>query len=747
MMDVEHNNWTATAKTSWRTAIEIAQKKEHTIVNCCHLFCSLWDNASPSLLIFLENHGLDISAKHVHSLVDSYAQKNKNLFYGKEDEEAISLLSEKSVKSASKLAKQNENSFIGVEHFIFGVLEADEKFSEFLFENGIDTEHLKLCIAAFTSGEDLDVEFEEGDDEDEEDDDRPIGSALEKYCVNLNELTSSNGFPKISGRDMEIKLIEETLCRKTKSNCILIGEAGTGKTSVVEGVSQMISQENYNGPLKNKQIFSLDVGALVAGTKYRGQFEERFSNLLKVLKKNPDYVLFIDEIHTIIGSGSKEGTQDLANLLKPALARGEIKCIGATTSTEFKKYFEKDAALTRRFHPINIDEPTTEMVVEMLAKALPSYEEHHNVKFSKKLIQTCVDMCAIYLPHQKFPDKAFDVIDQASSKARINNKNVSYDDICSVIAEKIKVDVETIKINSKKSFDCFIDSITSSVFGQTNQLNEIYDILSCAKAGLTQPNKPIANFFFVGATGVGKTFAAKQIAKEFYGNEKSFLQLNMSEYQEHSSISRLIGASAGYVGYEDGGILTEFVRKNPNSLILFDEAEKCNPNILNLLLQILDEAEIKDNLNRTVDFSRCIIVVTSNVGSNIVNQQQLGFAPTAINYSESYKTSVQKLLSPELVARIDSIIVFDELNQEALEQIFKTQISILKNSLAKKKLNVNFNIEFNDLFENKSESIHARSIKKQIKTQIEIPLAKFIVKNRNQKEISVKMLDGKLNLC
>jgi ATP-dependent Clp protease ATP-binding subunit ClpA len=567
--------------------------------------------------------------------------------------------------------------------------------------------------------------------------------------VLVNEQVQSETFPKISGRDQEISLMQEILCRKLKSNCILIGEAGTGKTTIVEGLAQMIENPDYNGPLSNKKVYSLDLGSLVAGTKYRGQFEARFSKLLSELKNTKDSILFIDEIHTIVGAGGKEGAQDFANMIKPALARGEIKCIGATTSSEYKKHFEKDAALARRFHPVYVEEPDMEQVVSMVQGSLSSYEAHHGVKFPVELADTAIGLCQTYLPNQRFPDKAFDVIDQSSSKARIRGNSsevtVCENDVYTVIADKIGVSIDTIQESNKKQFHSFETSMNDRIYGQENNISKIYDLLACAKAGLQSPNKPIASFFFVGPTSVGKTFTAKQIAKEFYGNDKSFLQINMSEYQEQSSISRLIGASAGYVGYEDGGLLTEFVRKNPNSLILFDESEKCNPNILNLLLQILDEASLKDNLNRSVDFSRCIIVMTSNIGSNIESSVQLGFAPQAVDKKDSYTCSVKKMLPPELVSRIDEIVIFDSLSDDSISKIFTSRLNEIHDYM-KPKVEIDFSISANDFIDFKSED-HARDIKKLIRKSIEIPLAKFIVKNPELKKVSVKMLDGNVNIC
>lgn len=750
MMDIG-NNWTQKAKSSWLQAFSEAERLKHSVVNYCHLFSALWKNTNKSFIMFLSSRGLEITSEFIDEVIKKYSLSNKDLFHGNADA-SIENNCKKCSKEALKIASKNKHSYVGVEHFIYGILKAEEKFCDYLCSKGVDTEHLKLMIEVFIAGDD-ELEMSEffGIDFNEDDEGGDfIGSAIEKFCTLLNEEVLRPSFATISGREKEISLMEEILCRKMKSNCILVGEAGTGKTTIAEGLAQLIENENYKGPLAKSKIYSLDVSSMIAGTRFRGQFEERFKKIIDELRAEPSSILFIDEIHTIIGAGSKEGTQDLANMLKPALARGEIKCIGATTSSEYKKYFEKDAALARRFHPVYVDEPKAQSVVEMLNSSISSYESHHKVSFPKKLIGKSVDLCEVYLPHQRFPDKAFDVIDQACSKARIRTTSgkakVCDDDIYQVIADKINVDVQTIKKDSVKTFANFEKSMNSIVFGQKENMQKIYEVLACAKTGMRSDDKPIASFFFVGPTSVGKTHAAKQIAKEFYGNDKSFLQLNMSEYQEQTSISRLIGASAGYVGFEEGGLLTEFVRKNPNSLILFDEAEKCNPNVLNLLLQILDEAQLKDNLNRSVDFSRCIVVMTSNIGVSESSKPQLGFMPQQINMEDSYKSSVKTSLPPELVSRIDEIVVFNPLTEESISKIFESRLKELAEKMKKNNVEIKFQLEASDFIDFKSKE-HAREIKKIIRSSIEIPLAKFLIQNPKTTELCAKMLDGKLNIC
>ena len=442
MMDVENSNWTPKAKKAWEDTLEMAEAHAHSLINNCHLFYSFWCNSNISFQLFIKSRGIQIDDEKLYSLFEKYYIQNKSLFTTKEP--AFSPSIKKSIKEALKIAEKKKNGFVGTEHVLYGILQSDKHFSNFLFTKDIDTEHFKLCIETFIAGGSAITGLEEypdfdddEDDDDDDDDDISSDSSIEKYCSLLNEQVMQPSFPKISGREKEISLMEEVLCRKIKSNCVLVGEAGTGKTTIVEGLAQLLQSPDYEGPLYKKKIYSLDLSLLIGGTKYRGQLEQRFSKLLEAFKEDQDKIMFIDELHTIIGAGSKEGSQDLANMLKPALARGEIKCIGATTSTEYKKYFENDAALSRRFHCINVNEPSKDEVVEMITGALASYEEHHNVRFPVALAETAVEMCATYLPHQRFPDKAFDVIDQAAAKARIRSPlrkiKVSEMDVCSTL--------------------------------------------------------------------------------------------------------------------------------------------------------------------------------------------------------------------------------------------------------------------------------------------------------------------------
>jgi ATP-dependent Clp protease ATP-binding subunit ClpA len=767
-MDLDKKNWTYSALESWTAVNSIAQSKNHKITNIYHLLISLWDHSNTPFIEFIENKGLSIKTKTIHTIVDKFAKKNPDMFFSIQMESLIEEEIESCVTNANLLAIKHDNLFIGTEHFIWGILQSSDKFCDFLLENGIDTEHFKNCIEAFLKSDSLeldegdsdfdDIDFDDFDKEDAKESQKLNESQINRFCSLLNDTVIKPEFGIISGRDKEISNLEEILSCKIKSNCILLGEAGTGKTSVVEGLAQNISSPKYCGPLKNKKIYSLDVGSLIAGSKYRGQFEMRFNKLIEELKDDSNAILFIDEIHSIIGAGSgKEGSLDFANLIKPALARGEIKCIGATTHLEYKKYFEKDPALTRRFHPLDIEEPNVEQMKNIVLKAVPAYEKYHKLKFPKKLLKMSVDMCETYLPHKKFIDKAFDVIDRSFAKAKIRVFNaanqldeepisvVTLEDLLKVISELSKINVEILRNNLDKKFSDLATNFKKEIFGQNKAIDKIYNCLACAKAGLNAPNKPLSSFLFVGPTSVGKTYTAKKISKEFFGNDSSYLQLNMSEYQESASVSRLLGASAGYVGHNEGGILTEFVRNNPNSLVLFDEIEKGDPAILNLLLQILDEGKLRDGCGRDIDFSRTIIVLTSNIGSVEAYKTSMGFLSHTEDATPSFESSISKSLSPEMRSRIDEVIIFEKINTEAISKIFDQCLDELKERADKKGIKINCQINISDLVDDVSK-LHAREIKNIFRNKVQTAVAHFIASGKKNRNLTIKVLDKKVVL-
>ena len=767
MMKLDQQNWTFSALESWLEVSKIARSKNHKITNIYHLFISLWERSSSNFLEFIDNRGLAIKARTIHAIVDKFAKKNPDMFLSSQMEPFIQKEIENCVNKATQLAEKRDNLFIGTEHFIWAILESSEKFCDCLLENGIDTEHFKNCIEAFLKndalfiedGEEEVEELEAGEVELDSREEQMLNeSQINRFCTLLNDTVSKSNFGVISGRDKEIGDLEEILSCKIKSNCILVGEAGTGKTSVVEGLAQNISSPKYKGPLQNKKIYSLDICALVAGSKYRGQFEIRLNKLLEELKADPDAILFIDEIHNIVGAGSgRDNSPDLSNSIKPALARGEIKCIGATTFSEYKKYIENDPALARRFYTLEIKDPDIDRMKNIALRALPSYENYHKIRFPKKLLKTSIEMCETYLPHKKFIDKAFDVIDRSFAKAKIRiftsdeqsggeaPKTVILDDLLRVVSSLSGISSEILKNNLDKKFSDLSANFKKEIFGQDKAIDKIYDCLACAKAGLNSENRPLSSFLFVGPTSVGKTYTAKKIAKEFFGNDQSYLQLNMSEYQEQASISRLLGANAGYVGFSEGGSLTEFVRQNPNSLILFDEIEKGNFSVLNVLLQILDEGKLRDGQGREIDFSRTIIVLTSNIGDTEASKSSMGFIANPDDPTSIFESSIKKTLSPEMRSRIDEIVIFEKINEDAISKIFNQHVDEMKEKAHKNGIKIDCEIKINDLISDVSK-LHAREIKKIFRNEIQTKVAQFIASGKKNRHLNIKVLDKKVHL-
>ena len=596
---------------------------------------------------------------------------------------------------------------------------------------------------------------------------------------------------------MEIEQLIEVLSKKNKSNAILVGEAGVGKTAIVEGLAQKIVSQEVPPHMSLMQICAVDINAMVAGTKYRGEFEERFKCLIAEAEKEPNIILFFDEIHTLIGAGNSEGAVDASNMLKPALARGAIKCIGATTCGEYKKFFEKDAAMKRRFEKIDIIEPSKEETKKIVMRTLPFYEDFHGVKYSENDVDIIIEFCDKFLSHKRFPDKAFDILDQVGAKTKIKYKNIpdsvvtarekfckmlvstesekdlderkfttilkdyietmsNYSptkgkrekirqrDIVNVITEKTGLCKSTVSHHS--SFSNFPKQMRSEIFGQDGNIDIIHNSLSCAKAGLSDCRKPLSNFLFSGGTSVGKTFTAKKIAKYFYGNEKAFLQLNMSEYQDKTGISKLIGANAGYIGYEEGGLLTEFVRNKPNCVVLFDEIEKCDPKILDILLHLLDEGYATDNLNRTIDFTNTIIVMTTNIGHQETGKRTLGFSSEKQDEGRIYRESLKKYLRPELLSRIDDVLFFNQLKDKHLLKIVEQELHHIQERLGNRHIDFKLSPSVKKFIFNKinEKNQNARNIKNLVKTAVQVPLSKFIVRNRGIEKICAKIVDKTL---
>ena len=618
-------------------------------------------------------------------------------------------------------------------------------------------------------------------------------SALSNFAVNLNVIAAQEGFDPMVGRSIEVEEMGEVLCRRNKNNPILVGEPGVGKTAVVEALAQKIVSREAPEFLLSKEIFYLDLAALIAGTKYRGQFEERLKRVIDEVAKNDQIIIFIDEIHTLVGAGGAEGTMDAANILKPLLARGQIRCIGATTNSEYRKTIAKDGALDRRFQKLNVKEPTGDEATKILQGIVHKYEEFHNVKYSKEDCATIVDLSRRYMTDKFLPDKAIDILDQAGARRKTksfkrpasakdlekaieqseseeelkkvtedyekimvkwaNNlvkspPSVTIDDILEVVAKKVGVPMSELKQDKSETFLNLENKLNNLIIGQADGIKKIASSILRSKSGVRDENKPIASFLLLGTTGVGKTLAAKTLAKEIFGGEESIVRIDMSEFSEKAAISRLIGASPGYIGFEDGGYLTETVRKKPYSVVLFDEVEKAHPDISQILLQIMDEGYLRDSNGQLVNFRNCIILLTGNIGHSAFDvEKTLGFGggETTPSFSEVRKNVIKetkKIFKPEFINRLDDIIVFKPLNYQDNLKIAKIELTKLIDRLKKNNVNVKYTPKVIDFVVSKSFDVKngARFIKRTLQKYIENELSPVILSNKvNGKELNIKI--------
>jgi ATP-dependent Clp protease ATP-binding subunit ClpC len=796
---MEKFNLVPRAKRGIENAIELANKYKHQKVNSAHILAGIIDCSTIPIKTVLTKFSINIENLKNAVLLELPIVE-KNIFYGKKkDSDWLSVDAANCLQKAYELSKELDHEFVGIEHIFYSLFTEEGFLKDFLKSKTVPVDEVAEAIISL-------LEITEDSSEKNisqtnvDKNEQSEGKFVSKYCENLNESVSKNS-SIIEGREKEIEKLIEILSCKVKNNALLLGEAGVGKTAIVEGLAQKIN--NFDCPVffNGFKIYSLDLGLMLAGTKYRGQFEERFKGLMQELKDNPQAILFIDEIHSIVGAGSTEGTLDLANMIKPALARGEIKCIGATTHSEFKKFFEKDSALNRRFQVLDVSEPNKAQTFNILKKAKKTYETFHGVSYDDDVLNKIINLSDKYMPYKKFPDKAFDVLDRIGAIGKIekfiipNNlkkqemKIVDYmekSDLldngareeCDILLKsflkkrnawlrkKSEIDLKVkdehliqifskisglpehkIEINQQNSFVTLKDYLKSKVVDQDEIIDKIYNILLCAKAGIKKTKKTLANFLFIGPTGVGKTYTAKIIAEKFFEKQNSFLQIDMAEYMEKNSVSKLIGATAGYVGYEEGGLLSEFVRNNPFSLVLFDEVEKAHPDIVNILLKIMDEGFVIDSFNRKIDFTNTIIVLTGNIGAETETVKQMGFSisSSAEQRNDSYLNSVKKEFKPELISRLDEILIFNNsFSKNGLLKLISYSLEEVQNCLNEKNINLIISEEIKDyLYDSvKKQGNNARSVLKEIRSKFELPLSKFIIMNENLKEINTKIVDN-----
>ncbi len=516
-------------------------------------------------------------------------------------------------------------------------------------------------------------------------------SPLEQYTQNLNQLAKEGKIDPLIGREYEVERVIQILCRRRKNNPLLVGEAGVGKTAIAEGLAWRISQKNVPEILADSVVFALDMGALLAGTKYRGDFEQRLKGVLKSLKDKPNAILFIDEIHTLIGAGAASGgTLDASNLLKPGLSSGALKCIGATTFAEYRGIFEKDAALSRRFQKVDVVEPTVEQTVEILKGLKSRFEEHHNVKYAVAALQAAAELSAKYINDRHLPDKAIDVIDEAGAAQRIlsasrRKKIISKSEVEEIVAKIARIPPANVSNDDRGKLRTLERDLKNVVFGQDKAIDMLASAVKMARSGLGKDDKPIGSFLFSGPTGVGKTEAAKQLA---YIMGIELIRFDMSEYMERHAVSRLIGAPPGYVGFDQGGLLTEAVTKKPHAVLLLDEIEKAHPDIFNVLLQVMDHGTLTDNNGRKADFRNVIIIMTTNAGAETMNKTVMGF--TNVRAAGDEMADIKRLFTPEFRNRLDAMVSFKALDEVVILRVVDKFLLQLEAQLADKKVEVTF---------------------------------------------------------
>ncbi len=579
-------------------------------------------------------------------------------------------------------------------------------------------------------------------------------TALDKYGHDLTRQAEEGKLDPVVGREVEIERVVQILSRRKKNNPILIGEPGVGKSAIVEGLALRI-MSNEAGALRGKRIVTLDIASMVAGTTYRGQFEERMKQVITELETHPEVILFIDEIHTLIGAGNASGSLDAANILKPALARGEVQCIGATTTAEYAKSIEKDGALERRFQKVQVRPTTTEETVNILERLSEHYAKYHHVVYTEEVVRACVNLSERYITDRAFPDKAIDVMDEVGARSHARQKaigapgeapyEITTDDVANVVSMMSGVPVQRVATGETERLRTMGDTLRKKVIGQDQAVDTVVRAIQRSRLGLRDPKRPIGTFFFLGQTGVGKTYLAQCLAEEMFGSKDALIRFDMSEYMEKHTVSLLVGAPPGYVAHEDGGKLTEAVRRKPYSIVLFDEIEKAHPDIFNVLLQVLDEGRLTDRQGHIVDFRNTIIVLTSNVGTRQLQEfgNGIGFGAEEMDRKRSHDVlikALQKQFPPEFVNRIDSVVTFEPLSRETIEKIVRIEVGLLQERLKARGHQLSVSPEaIKQLVEKSYDTKNgARPVKRAVQTYLEDPLTDILLRRPNQKKITIK---------
>lgn len=799
-------NLTPRAQKLIKEAHRIASELEHVEINNLHLllgFFCIPNNQILDALDYFEEDQDKIQKACFLVLSQQYEKHYPNVEF---DKPVISKISKKVFITARQISKKYDHKYIGLEHVFLSLFESTDFFIRELI-NKLEINYDKILDYVEKKLEEEDLLPASLTDEDEEGSESKSNQFNPKKYKFLNEYATNLNFQVIQGKinslhvnkDL-VKKISEVLCRKNKNNPMIVGEAGVGKTALVESLAQAIVDGECSDFLVMKHIYSLDIPMVIAGCKYRGEFEEKIKNILKEVTDDPFVVLFIDEIHTIIGAGNPENGMDVANILKPYLARGEVTCIGATTFDEYKKTISNDPALSRRFQMIKVEEPTKPEVFKLIKGIKDSYENFHIMSFSDETIRFAIDVADKYL-EGRFPDKAIDVLDQVGAKTKLKNftktpemvkieksiktlstkqekmlekdfirkmenlvkryqkvteklfnkwKDSKYrikqSDILEVVSDKTNIPVSDLKKQDSQKIKNLKAVLQEDVIGQDNQIDQIYKCLIRAKAGFRNDKKPIASMLFAGPTGVGKTMTAKIIAENLFVNKNNFVFLDLSEYTDQTAVNKLIGSNPGYIGYDKGGILTEKVRRNPYSLILFDEIQKAHKDVLFLLLQILEEGKISDSSGKIVDFSNTIIVMTTNVGSETATSSVIGFNKDKDNATRDITTSVKKHFPADLLNRIDEVIPFNPLKEDQIKIIIDKELHSFSKELSDKKIEIIYTKKISDYVYDKIQfnNFGARQVLKTLQREIQTLVAEKILDEPKTSQMKVCVRNDKV---
>ena len=808
--------FTRQAKAALKLAESAARSWKHSYIGTEHILVGLLDEQEGTAGKILEEFGVD--REKLESLITKLIAPSGVLVA--EKSAGYSPRAQKVREQAVKEAEKQNEDLAGTEHLLLAMLkETDCVGTRLLYTMGVNIQKLYSAVLAAAGIDTNAIPEELQMSKNQKGKQGSTTLTLDQYSRDLTAMAADGNLDPVVGRDKEIARLIQILSRRTKNNPCLVGEPGVGKTAIVEGLAQRIISGMVPESVKNKRVVVLDLSGMVAGSKYRGEFEERIRNVINEVRSNQGILLFIDELHTIIGAGGAEGALDASNILKPSLSRGEIQLIGATTLEEYRKYIEKDAALERRFQPVTVEEPSEEETIEILKGLRPYYEKHHGVAIEDSALEAAVKMSERYINDRFLPDKAIDIIDEAASKVRLGgcrmapevdalelelheiqkdkekavkqadlslakelqarqreieteiskykekeerrNKrkkiSVTETSVADIISDWTKIPVQRLTEGETKRLARLEKELHKRVIGQEEAVKAVAQAVKRGRVGLKDPNRPIGSFLFLGPTGVGKTELSKALAEAVFGSEQAMIRVDMSEYMEKHSVSKLIGSPPGYVGYDEGGQLSEKVRRNPYSVVLFDEVEKAHPDVFNVLLQVLDDGHITDSTGRVVDFKNTVIIMTSNAGAeNIVAPKSLGFASSSTdeqvhdNMKSKVMDEVKRIFKPEFINRIDDIIVFHMLKKEQIGQIVDIMMKTVNDRIMEQmKLSVELDDEAKAYIVDKGYDAKygARPLRRTIQNEIEDELAERILEGKIKagNKVLVTVKDKKLD--